>query len=198
MRSIGGNAFFITLICVVLLGAVTFVVSRQMSSGSAQTISAENYELFADKMINYVNTAQLVSNQMKETGSVYIDITRPSESTFNTGSAINKIFHPGGGGLRDLPPLDTSMVTQTSGAGWIILGGGADWATAPPFSYQFRYRRLKDEACKAINKKLTGSETIPTATSGPADSASCPDCVGKPMLCVFSQSNNFNIFYFLL
>lgn len=200
MRLQRGNAFFITLICVVLLGAVTFVVARQMSGSAAITITPERTELFATQALNYIATAQMVAQQMAETGVPIqsIDWTLPSAGTFNNPPTNTKIFHPAGGGLRSWPTIPAEF-SPTANANWNVANTvNIEWTPTTAADTFMVMRRISAPLCAALNKKITGSEAVPNGGALPPTAASCPGCVGQPVLCYYRTDNSQYTLYAII
>ena len=204
-----GNAFVITLISVVLLGALTMVVARQMSGGAANSISDEKVALYANQVINQATSAANVVQQMMSTGTTVdtLNFDLPTDAAFNTGTTINKLYHPAGGGLNVLPSIPADMVGT---GGFNVASVGIDfveWTPSASSDVVMRVFDLRQEVCAAINKRLTGSETIPDWNgdfedfgneSGSMFAVNCATCSGRPMLCVKDLSDNVYGFYAVL
>ena len=136
-----GNALFIILIAVALLGALSYAVT-QSNRGGVAALTEEKAKLYAAEILEY---AQVVSNavaQLRLRGcsdteisfennvvSGYTNSNAPSDNTCH-------VFHPSGGGLSWNVP-DDNMVSGTASAdNWRIYAsneiqdigttGGAD------------------------------------------------------------------------
>lgn len=210
MGSQSGNAFFITLISVVLLGALTLVVARQMGGNAVQSISAEKAALYANEIISQATSAANVVHQMMETGATVdtLNFDRPSDASFNTGNTLVKLFHPAGGGLNLPKPIPADMAGTGSFNVYKVGLDYVDWTpTFPGKDVVSSIYDIRAEVCAAINKRLTGSETIPDWAGGFEDFGgeggamtvgNCAGCDGKPLLCVHDTGNDIYGFYAVL
>lgn len=221
MKRQSGNAFFVTLLSVVLLGALTFVLSRQMGGVDAGStaISAERASIYADKLMGQALVMQDALIKMSETGTTFsnVNFILPSDAAFNTGSNINKVYHPGGGGVNlpmDPPTdmLDPSYnFTDPTLRYWQVkTNANTEWTPTTDTDILYSFLGLSAEVCAALNEKITGSKAIPVGVGGfgfqslftntgtPADliSGRCPSCVGYPMLCVQHPTYTYQrVFY---
>lgn len=210
MTSQSGNAFVITLLSIVLLGALTFVLSRQMGGTSLQSASDEQVELYANGLIATANQYSFVLEQMMQSGvhsNQSFNFMLPSDPDFNTGTTIYKVHHPAGGGMMPPKPVPAEMSDgQGTGIGFSL--DEVEWMSSDPSNILVLYS-LSAAVCGKINKILTGSETIPSISSFNTDyfieggnaylnATQCPGCDGKPMLCMYSPDENQHIFYAVL
>lgn len=204
-----GNALIYVLIAVVLFGALSFALSRQMDSGETATLSDEKADLYATQLINYVAQAKGSVDQMLFSGSKISDLvfTLPGTATFETGSPIHKVYHPGGGGLIPgvLPPeVVYDSISELWPPGWYMgRFNNVEWSPSTDDDVILVAYKIAESVCESINLKLTGSMSIPTIVTSsalyevfvdpaihnsgvPTDflEASCASCKGKPSLCV--------------
>lgn len=204
-----GNALFYVLIAVVLFGALSFTMSRQMDSVEAGTISKENAALYAAQIINYAVQAKAAIEQMTFSGSKLNDLifTLPGAGTFESGTPIHKVFHPGGGGLNPgvLPPgVVYDAGVEASSPGWYMGRiNNIGWTPTTADDVVLSAYKINQTICGQINLKLTGSSAIPTVAGvaglyllfiDPAihgggaapdfTAATCASCEGKPSMCV--------------
>ncbi len=220
-----GNAFFITLVSVALLGALTFVVGRQMSGGVAQSISDEKAELYANQLINHATQAQIVIEQMMSFGVGYneLDFELPDSATFHSGNTMNKVYHPSGGGLL-YPKMPTEIMPDDySGLNYnpksVIVRwvqnteSNIEWTPTSQSDISYSFLGLTRQICEKINLILVGSSTVPqelnvsfnalfneVAVNTNFLASNCPSCVGKPRYCVGKSGNTkdyvfYNVIY---
>ncbi len=211
-RKTRGNAFLITLVSIILLGALTFVVARQINSTSAQTISNDDAEIFASRIMAAGEEMKLVIQQMQMM-NVTIDqlnFDLPSSGTFNSGNTLLKVYHPSGGGMKPVTIPTRALRTTISPTQWQIqTGTNVEWTPTAASDVIFSFYQPSDAVCKKINKKITGSETTVSLPVGAftsqlfilgnnppldLDSTTCPNCVGYSSLCVSTPSGP-NIYY---
>lgn len=202
-----GNILFYVLIAIVLFGALSFTVARQSRNSGAEQIDDAKVELYATQLISYARQVQSVIDQMTITGSDIddLDFVKPGQSGFNSGSHIHKIYHPEGGGLLDAT-LAAGVVAQISTnpiAGW-YLGrfNNVEWTDSANTDVILTAYQISRRVCEAINKKITGSATIPalsgsmrdflvdTSTNNDLTAASCAACEGYISLCVKNSSQD--------
>jgi hypothetical protein len=204
-----GNALFYVLIAVVLFGALSFTMSRQMDSGEAGTISKENAALYAGQILNYATQAKASIEQMTFSGSKLNDLvfTLPGAATFESGTPIHKVFHPGGGGL--VPGTLSNEALQDGSMdvlppNWYIgRFNNTEWTASTEDDVMLVAYKIKKAICEEINLRLTGSISIPeivtplalfevfvdpavhlSGTPSDFTNAQCGDCEGFSSLCV--------------
>lgn len=232
-RSEAGNALIYVLIAIALFAALGFTLSRQTDTGEAGSLSNEKAELYATQLISYAAQARQVVDQMVFTSATdpsEIDFTQPTDVTFDTGTLIHKIYHPQGGGLNPgtIPPAIIHQVTNDPAPGW-YLGrfnnvdwtplaagntAGAGGAEAPYEEVILTAFQISEQACGLINKKITGTNTIPSASaplrtilidealhSGTnveftTDAGICPACENAASLCI--EEGGIYAFYSIL
>lgn len=207
---IRGNAFLITLVSVVLLGTLTLVVARQMGGSTAQNISTEKADLYASRVITHAEEMKAVLQQMQmlNVDPASLDFEKPSSGTFNSGTTSLKVFHPAGGGLKEspVPPSDFYKTGYSGVTDWQLQKGtNVEWTPSSATDVIYSLWGMNDAVCSAINKKITGTTTIPTtgvlfssvfqfgATDSAFTASDCASCSGYPMLCI--QSSGTNAFY---
>lgn len=217
-NGIRGNAFFITLVSVALLGALTFVVGRQMSGGVAQSISDEKVTLYANEIINYSVVAQHTLEQMLAYGVDIedLDIVTPNEAGFDTGNHLAKIYHPSGGGLNyikmnaDMTDLNYAGYAYGYQPYWLIQKGqNVEWTPSSSSDVIFSFPGVKKEICSKINELLYNDGTVVNeinqnfghifkndTTNIDFLTSYCPSCENKMMYCAGkSGSTTDYVFY---
>lgn len=221
-RTQSGNAFVITLISVILLGALTFVLTRQMNATVPDQLSDEKASLYAERFIAQANAMQLVIQQMLQTGASVetLNFDEPSSGTFNSGNTMLKVYHPAGGGYNYSPlPLEARSSSWSGSGltdyGWHFqYGYNVEWTPTAATDIIYTLMGLTQQICEKINLKLTGDATIPTASyasgspynalfsNGATDAnfmaADCAGCDGKQMLCVKDGTTNYGMYAIVL
>ncbi len=207
-----GNVLVYVLIAIVLFAALGFTLSRQTQNASTKEIDDAKAELYAMDLITYATQARLVLDQMIFTGSSIDDFifTLPSEAGFSTAPHIHKVYHPQGGGLTpaNLPPQAVNQVSSSPAAGWYLgLFNNVEWTKTAATDVILTAYQISKPVCEAINKKITGSKTIPALTGNMEDylidtttnnnltSAICAACDGYVTLCVSNSGVNTYSFY---
>lgn len=208
MKSQSGNAFVITLLSIVLLGALTFVLSRQMGGTAMQSTSAEQEDLYANGLISTASQYEAVISQMLQTGATIdtLNFALPSDSDYTTGNTLLKVYHPAGGGMTPPKPIPAGM-SDGRGNEFFLVTDNADWVAPSKNFTVFAVSSLSESVCQKLNKIITGSTAIPeiagdavsdfkSGGNGSLNAARCPGCEGKRMACVlFPDDNGQHLFY---
>lgn len=203
------------LIALALLAALTVAMSRNAENDD---LSYEQTELLTTKVIAYAASTKQVVDQMLMTGTTLANINynMPSVAGFDTPPHIHKVYHPEGGGLTFLPP-DPVIFTNSAAPslqGW-YLGrfNNIEWTPTTAQDVLLTAFGISKPLCEGLNKKITGSSAIPiqgdtvrhfvdTIYHGAGNTnfmaASCPACVGYPMLCVSNSGNTLYVFYSII
>lgn len=200
-----GNIFLYLLIGIALFAGLTAVMTRSQNGGDEGVLAPAQIELAAQRLILTTNQAAQAYLQMKETGTdlTELDLTLPDDGTFNTPPHIHKLFHPEGGGLTyNAMNEDTFRASATTPVGWKFVKVNADWTATAGTDLIMSYIRLKQPICAEINRKITGSTSIPAVTidfantfeagSSPLLEADCADCKTYASICV----NNAGVYTF--
>lgn len=159
-----GNAFVYILISVILLGGLSFAISRSNDSNPSSEISAGATTAAVTSILAYEAQAQMAVDQMVQNGTTIdnIDFTRPAAATFNTAPTINKLFHPDGGGLQ-FKSLPASAVQAgiTSPASTYAIGKmqNIEWTPTGTSDVIFTAYGIPLAVCQALNKKIHGATT---------------------------------------
>lgn len=217
-----GNALIYVLIAIILLGALTFAISRSSDSNPQGEISEAAAKAAATSILAYEAQAKSAVNQMIMNGTKVdeINFDFPSAATFNSGDTTKKLFHPDGGGLQyKALPSTADNKTNTSPPSGFYIGkyNNYSWTTSGAQDVIFSAYNLKQEVCIELNRKLTASVTIPSVTvdstrmltvpsqyygGSPANSnftpTKCPACEGKPSFCISNTSPGGYSFYSIL
>lgn len=204
----GGNAMIYVLIALALFGALTVTLSSQNNQADGEDIDNEVAALYANELLEYVASAQQVVDMMQATGAEVndLDFVTPSEAGFNTGSNIYKVFHPQGGGLNYYETFNVKIQNDATSVWGISNNTNVEWTTTGSDDVILTAYFVKKIVCEIINKKITGSTTIP-ATSSPHDDyflsagtedltvAECAGCEGYHALCVMNDTSDNYSFY---
>lgn len=210
--SIRGNAMIYILLSLALLAGLTMVLSRGNDTGG-DDVTKDKTELLTLQVTAYAGGAKNAVEQMLMSGTpvTSLSFVIPSDPTFNTGSNISKVYHPAGGGLAYKKPdasiFDTTSTYSTLGGWYMTRTNNIEWTPTSAPDVLLVAWRIHKLICENINKKITGSTTIPAINSpveiflgtanGAASNANlmiadCAACNGYPALCVSNASlNNF-------
>ena len=210
--NICGNAMIYILLALALLAGLTMVLNRGSDVGG-DDIAKDKAELLALQITAQAGSAKNAVDQMMMSGTpvTSLNFVLPSDPTFNTGSNIHKVYHPAGGGLSYKKPESTIFDTLTSystlGGWYMTRTNNIEWTPTTAPDVLFVAWRIHRAICESINKKITGSTTIPTIASpaevflgtahGAASNANlmiadCAACNGYAALCVAdATSQNF-------
>ncbi len=213
-----GNALIYVLIAIALFAALSFTLSRQTNNNQeAGTLRPEEVELAASRVLSYAAQAESSIDQMMYTNTTIdeLDFILPGEATFDDAPLVNKVYHPGGGGLvpGKLDPKVIAQVNTTPSAGW-YLGrfNNVEWTGSTGTDVILTAHQLHRDICADINLKITGSPTIPAVSGGTLQSylvdvrfhsgsnadfeiADCIDCADYNALCVSDTGSNIYSFY---
>lgn len=213
----GGNAMVYVLIALALFGFLTITLSRSNNQASGQDIDDEQAKLYASELMEYAASAQIIIEQMLDSGSeiTELDFIIPSDAGFNTPPHFHKIYHPQGGGLNHQATFNEA----------IHNGVGSVWAVNNQINVEWTkldtdgITELNDviltayfvsrQICEIINEKITGDTTIHATTSLHADhflptgttdftTTECVNCNGRPALCVREGTSNNYSFYSII
>ena len=213
-----GNAFVYILIAVALFAGLTLTLSNMNTQESVGVIDTGITAAGVNNILAYASTAQTTLEQMEMTGTQINSMVflRPIDAGFNTAPHQNKVFHPQGGGLNFKPlPADTSMEDGAGIPAGYYIGrfNNFDWTPTAANDVIFVAYEITKSTCRELNRKITGSPTIPAITATPqlgqllvdtfyhgspnADmtTASCAACNGKPALCISTNTDTKYAFY---
>lgn len=213
-----GNALIYILLALALLGGLTMVLSRTNDSGG-DNLDYEKTELLTAHMTAYAGSAKSAIDQMMMGGTSVNNLIffSPNQASFDsTGNNIHKVYHPDGGGLAYEIP-DPNLFTGTSTVpppGWYVgRFNNVQWTPTAANDIVLAAFGISQGVCASINKKTTGSATIPAlgGTGNPATyfvnttitgvanaaftTAVCASCEGYPSLCVSSGGATYFTYY---
>jgi hypothetical protein len=161
------------LLALALLAALTVTLGRQADTGG-DDLSADQAELLALEVVSYASAVKNTVDQMVITGSVPASLifARPQDgASFDNPPHVNKVYHPGGGGLS-FEPADRNLFsgTDTTPVGGWYLGrfNNIAWTPTSAHDIVLTAHDIGRMTCERINKKITGNTTIP-ALSGTGD-----------------------------
>ena len=207
-----GNAMIYVLIAIALFGVLTATLSSQNNQADNQDIDDEMVEFYANELIEYAAAAKNVVDQMLMTGSTIdsLDFVNPASAAFDTPPHINKVFHPQGGGLNYKKTFSTNIENNLGlTPGWFFQqNANVEWTESTANDVIISALRIKSSVCKEINKRITGSTTIPQLGTGmnaifedgTADLsiANCAGCEGYQTLCVLNSAGDNWGFYSII
>lgn len=202
------------LLALALLAGLTMVLSKGANDGGTD-LSADQAELATTRMVAYAGSAKSAVDQMLMSGTKFSDLIllRPNHTDFNMGDDIHKIYHPAGGGFAYKGPSTDIFVTSTDtpGPGWYFTNEmNVEWTPTNANDLVFVAYRIHRSLCENINKKITGSTSIPALTGGMAsvfltvddsgggaalDTSTCANCEGYPSLCVSNNTQTDYSYY---
>jgi len=213
-----GNAFLYVLIAVILLGALSFAISRSNDSSPSGELSDAGSKTAATSILAYEAQARTSIDQMIQNGSnvASMDFILPSGASFNTAPTINKLFHPDGGGLqlKPLPKAGMGTTTVTPAAGYYIgRFNNVIWTPTTSSDVIFTAWGVSQATCAELNRKIAGNTAIPTiginirqflldvSVGGQANvdltSGVCAACNERPSFCV-TNGSSFYAYYSIL
>ena len=161
---------FITLIAVILFAALMFVISKSThQDNSADDLATGQTRVMTTEILAYAASVNNAIVQMQQSGATpdQIDFMLPDDTNFNTAPTLYKLFHPDGGGLN-YKPLPARAVADSGGtpqAGYYVgRFNSVEWTPTTAHDIVFTAYKLSESVCKDINRKLTGSATIPVVS----------------------------------
>lgn len=216
-QNTAGNVMIYIIIALALIGGLTMVLSRQNTVDSGTSLDQDKTELLTTKMVAYAGSGKTVLDQMMMSGSNVgsIDFSRPKDTSFDTGTHYTQIFHPDGGGLGySDADANTFVMTATSPVSGWYMGrfNNVEWTPSTANDVLFVAYDVTQAMCESIDKKITGSTTIPivaaadirpyfidVAYSSVANAdfttTECAACDGYPSLCVTDSGSSVYVYY---
>jgi hypothetical protein len=215
-----GNVFLYVLIAVVLFAGLTYAIMQinQQNDPTAE-LDEGRAKIAANAVLAWVASAQNAVNNMDQVGTDADELVflRPADTGFNTAPHIHKLFHPDGGGLALKPlPRDAMGPSVTNPANGFYIGrfNNIQWTPSATNDVIAAAYGVSQPVCAEINKKITGSATIPsvapsirtyfvnTSYHGAGNAnfmiASCAACDERPALCVQEGTTSLYVYYALL
>lgn len=219
-----GNALFIILLVVMLLGALTWAVSQstQQQTDSTTTMQADSQiqRLFSQGALLSGALQQMVANG-ENPSTLYTSISTiaPADTGWDTAPHSYKIYHPYGGGVKYMNQTGTGAALSDTAnlannfkisAGSIVKGVGQSDTGGDVL---FTATVSSSTACQRINTLLTGTSTMAvlsnaaftalitngTNTTLSIASATCiSGCDNVPQACVRNNSDSAYGYYQVL
>ncbi len=206
------------LLAVALFAALAFILSKQSGTAETSTLSKQQTEIYATQILQQSMQIKQAVDAMTYSGSRIdtLDFTLPGDAGYDTPPNGQKVFHPDGGGvIFSKLPDDAATPGADPAPGW-YLGrfNNFAWTATAGTDVVLTAYHVAQPVCAKIDEKLTGSATIPAATSplrillvsasrhsgGNIDfsSSTCAACVGKPSLCIEEPTHDAWSFYSLV
>ncbi|MCB1651254.1 MAG: hypothetical protein KDI46_04300 [Alphaproteobacteria bacterium] len=177
LKSQSGNVLWFILIAVVLLGALTMVLSRG-GSNIDQTGDVEQSRILASQILRYAKGVETAIEKMKLQGVSENDISFENSTTTTDYTNANctdtacRLFDVGGAGLEY-----KNFSSANDGSDWIFTGANNVGTAAGPVGTTasssgndliMLLPNAKTALCKQINRDLgVGTAgTLPTETTG--------------------------------
>ena len=222
-----GNALIYVLIAIVLFAALSMTLGRQTDTGEASSLSDDKAGIYATQLASYATQAKSAVDQMIFSGTTIdnLDFSLPGSAGFDAGTTADKIkrvYHPDGGGLvaEHLPGEAASYTGSDPVAGWYMgRFNNIDWTKTSGTDVILVAYGIDKKLCELINKRLTGSTTIPQMgntirntmiddgyhtgsnvdlTTDPSGSPICAACNKRGSLCVEDQAGGIYGYYSVL
>lgn len=222
MRNDNGNVFIYILIAIVLLAALNAIVSSSGNdSGSSQRLDKAQRKLLTNEILMHASAAEKAVRDMKATGTD-TSFNSPSNDDFYiakrgdsdySNRPLHNLLHPKGGGLqhRTVDSYKDSLFTGST-TGWLYqTNTDVGWSPSGTNDIILALSGINKQICETINKRITDSTSIPSAsdtaanlfdeesgTNNPLTSSVCSACKGKPVLCIQEDSNGDFVYYNIL
>ncbi len=214
MKNENGNVFIYILIAVILFGGLMFVMSKSASQEDAGSeLDEGNVKIAANEIVSFSSSVSNSLAQMEQSGATadQIDFILPSDAAFNTAPTLYKLFHPDGGGLnyRPLPAKATNDDGAGLSAGYYIgRFSSVEWTPSATNDIILTAYEIKQNVCAELNRKITGSTTIPTVVGESLQNlfvddglhagananfvvGNCAACENQPSLCVTDGASKY-------
>ncbi|MAM33776.1 MAG: hypothetical protein CMH28_01735 [Micavibrio sp.] len=197
-----GNIVVYLLIAVVLLGGLTFTMSRSNQGESTESqLSQAEAQALAVRILEYKTSMDMAIQNMADYGVDIEDISvmPPTFSGFDSEppAHITKLFHPAGGGVNFWSMPD-SIATDPTLSAFVFSVRNFEWTPTSDPEPVFLARRIKKEVCEELNKMVLGTTEPLTGTNDPAVTANCPDCAEKIAYCLHIPTGDVYFYYHLL
>ena len=206
-----GNAMIYVLIALALFGFLTVTLSSQNDQADGQDLDDEQAALYANELISYVASAQMVVDMMLSTGSEIsdLDFVDPTNGSFDTAPHHHKVFHPAGGGLNYQEKFSDDIQNDAASVWAINNSINVEWTPTTNNDVIISAYFITKQICEIINKRITGSIIIPitasphdeyflSAGATNFDTTECVACDGKSALCVENDTNDNYTFYSII
>jgi hypothetical protein len=214
MKSTSGNVLLYVLLGVLLFGALSFSLTKQMGGGGMGTLNDKQAQLKAEELIAYATGAKSTLEQMHTMGNVLADdfsFLKPNDAGFGTSPHTAKVYHPAGGGLSLFTGADDLYKAGSAKRGWVWQKGkNVEWTPSAKHDVILTFLDVAAPICAAINERIYKSPDVPATTvntgatflNGGGDDAdfnisSCASCEGKVSYCITDAAGD-NAFYTLM
>lgn len=213
MKSTSGNVLVYVLLAVVLFGALSFTLTKQLGSGSGMTgtLDTNKARLRAEELINYATAARSTVEQMRTMSNLLpneFSFVKQGDAGYDTAPHKAKVYHPVGGGLNVFTPTPEMFASGSDERGWVAqVGTNVDFTQTTGSDIIFTFLDVNPAVCKAINERLFKDTAIPTTTldaskvfiNGGGDdddfeTSDCSSCTQRTSYCVIDSDGN-NAFY---
>lgn len=172
MRTNSGNVLFLILIAVALFAALSYAITNSSRSGDG--VDEEEAEILASEVLQYITEIEngvrrvMLLNRVKDYQVNFM--ANPYDGATatifggndNTNCTENKcrVFHPDGGGVYQ-KQWARYKDTEDGGAQYAkIFYAAVDNVGSNATDVVLVVHNIKVEVCKAINKKLLGTNSI--------------------------------------
>lgn len=173
-----GNALWYILIAIILIGALTILVTRS-GSNTSQTADIEQLRIKASQIMRYAKGLEAAIDRMKMRGisenSISFENTTTATNYTNAACTVSdcKLFDTGGGGEQYREPPEG----VNDGSEWIFTGANNVGTTANPVGRTAAQTgndllmllpNANSDLCIQINRDLAvgTAGTLPTDASG--------------------------------
>lgn len=213
-----GNVLFIILFAVIMLGALTMMLSRSGGS-SNQTGDVERFRVQANTMMSYASQIENAVGQLITSGISENDISfenSDSSADYTNSNCTNNyclVFSTEGGGMSFNSPSNYI----SANAEWVFTGANTVGTSGNPVGsgspdLVMLLANVKEGICTQINKLLdVDNGSIPTDTDG-ADTTiftgsysagetidgDSSELAGEPTGCFYDDNVDANRFYHVL
>lgn len=210
--NIAGNVLMYVMIAIVLFGALSFMLTRQMDGNSAtNSLSESTDRLRAEQLINYATTVRSGIEQMMVMQNVLpteLDFVKPGAVGYADAPHAAKLYHPAGGGVSLFPDQSAYYAPGSGARGWVVQQGtNVEWTASTASDVIFSFLDVSTGVCKEINNRLYKDSAIPTTTVDSAatfikgggddtdfELSTCPSCNGRVAYCI-KDADGANVFY---
>lgn len=205
------------LVIVALFAALSFILSRQGDTSETSDLTREKTEIYATGILQTAAQLKTAIDQMGFTGTDIdeLDFILPDDPDFNDPPNIHKVFHPEGGGVI-LPRIQSEATNEVNNdpvPGWYAgRFNDVEWTQSTSEDVIATAHQISRAVCEDINRKLTGSATIPALGrdanellidaslhgGGPNQdltAAECAGCEDHAQLCVVNSAGTIYSFY---
>jgi hypothetical protein len=208
-----GNALIYVLLLIALFAALSFVITRGRGNQDVDILSEEKIGTSVTNLSQHAYAAQQALDRMRFSGTRVdqLDILRPDEVGFNSGTTFQRFYHPDGGGMayKAADSYGDGYFADTgTQRGWILQKAtNVSWTKTSAADVIFSFADTTGDICAGLNKQITGADTIPVATDTIANlfdgsdapnnnltTTNCAACENKRSLCIEDSAGRY-VFY---